>query len=167
MKYLTVIVFVVVVTLAQLTHATERQKRSSQTVQDIIEKATLGRLLVPISETVVKATIPKIPKRRPYRKYRKELKAYLNDVKEYKTVRGGCYAKTFDLLEKFGKILEKFQEADAPQEAQDIQTLIQQSGGNDMSVHWLRYKALHFGNTYDNMSVEDIKELTPHLQEIC
>ncbi|XP_073819790.1 uncharacterized protein [Musca autumnalis] len=165
MRYLTLILFVTI--LAQVAHATGKHKRSPQTVRDIIDKAALGRRLVPITETVVKATIPKIPKRRPYKKYRKELKSYLNDVKEYKTVRGGCYAKTFDLLEKFAKILQKYEEADAPSEAKEMQNLMQQSGGNDMSENWSRYRSLHFGNTYNNMSAEDIRELTPHLQEIC
>lgn len=142
-------------------------QRSSQSVNDIIEKAILGKRLVPLTEAVAKATVPKIPKRKVYKKYRRQLRTYLREVDEYNSRRGGCYAKTFDLLGKFAIILERYTAANAPPEARDMENLWKQSGGNEIASDWSRYKALNYSASFQNMNADDIRLLTPHLQEIC
>lgn len=131
----------------------------------------LSKRLIPRTEAVIRATIPKIPKTNVYNKYRQDLQGYLNHVNQYKTKRGKCYQKSFDLIGKYAEIMERYEKPNPTEEARRVQTLLKESGSDGLVREldeWIdAYDKSNFDVESENLTSADTRKIMALLQETC
>ncbi|XP_075149672.1 uncharacterized protein LOC142223697 [Haematobia irritans] len=148
-----------------------RIRRSDEFVQRFEKLGDLSKRLIPQTETVVKATLPKIPKSNIYNKYRIDLLGYLNSVNLYHSKRGRCYEKSFDLIGKYAELMERYEKRNATPEAKIVQSLLKESGSEALNRDleaWIdAYEKSNFDVESENLNSSDTKKVMTLLAEMC
>ncbi|XP_005183002.2 uncharacterized protein LOC101901361 [Musca domestica] len=171
MKVLIVLFAIAVAIQASQASPPNRAKRSDQFVQRFEKMGSLAKNLIPRTEVVILNTIQKIPKTNSYNKYRQDLQSYVNYLNQYKTKRGKCYEKSFDLIGKYAETMERYDKPNATEEARRVRSLLKECGSETLTRdldEWIdAYEKSNFDVESQKLTSEDTRKIMTLLQEVC